>query len=302
MRPLLVCLFFAVATTARANPLWNLFEAYTRVSLRWEGFREASLAVGSGACELAYLEHVRVSKEKPIELVIHGFGDSSFGASKTVPAYKKAGASERQLVFVDLPHHGRTRCDQVVGISAAARAVGQFIAKLEEQGFKVHRVHGISLGALVAVQLLEVFPNLQAFLFAPPMLEVKDAKALLDLLRPPLDRSRVVVFMNRVLTKSDASEFPGFVLDAFRQKIERGFKIFDESEIVLLQQKLNHLNLPRIRIFFGSQDRLFPESQRFLPSGFEAWKAYPCGHAIHLECEGSLQEFFAEALGPEKSS
>jgi pimeloyl-ACP methyl ester carboxylesterase len=250
---------------------------------------------------LNLVRHLRWSPDKPTHVALMGFGDSRVGIYPWLDELRDA----RQTWILEWPRLGASQCDQAESLREAALRVERV---LKSQNLNPATWIGVSLGALLTLELSPTWPQSRMAWIAPPFINLELAQKLKTQISQLHSNQSVQEYMRLILT--EPQELPDFVLGALLKRIKRSQVLIKNAEFESLMRQLQAQatnTTPKLWIQ-GDKDRLFPNNQLHPEAQSLARKEFVrvknlagCGHDLNRSCSKQIAQALNEFI-PDKSA
>jgi pimeloyl-ACP methyl ester carboxylesterase len=296
-----ICLLFC-SVPAWSVDILTVLEWRADLGARWSGFRQFELQdPEDSTCQLNLVRHLRWSPDKPTHVALMGFGDSRVGIYPWLDKLREA----RQTWILEWPRLGASQCDQAQSLRESALRVERVLKK---QNLNPATWIGVSLGALLTLELSPNWPQSRMAWIAPPFINLELAQKLKTQISQLDSTQAVQEYMKLILT--EPQELPDFVLSALLKRIKRSQILIKNAdfESLRLQLEAQTKNLAPKLWIQAEKDRLFPDDQLHPEAQILAKKDFVktlslagCGHDLNRSCANEIAKALNEFI-PDESA
>lgn len=170
---LLVLTFGSTAPLAARASVLGAYYTVEQARLNHMGYTQNILPVkmpSGETCRISYFHH-RSSKGTRRHVLLHGFLDRALTWRRLISEMPENTPLRKNLILVDLPHHGDSTCAEVNSFAKAEAFVHLGIEAIrKKERFRVNGIWTGSLGGLFGLALLNSYPDAQLSMVVPPLL------------------------------------------------------------------------------------------------------------------------------------
>lgn len=248
-------------------------------------------------CRISYYHH-RSSTGAQRHLLIHGFLDRSLTWRHTIEKIPVNSPLRKNLILVDLPHHGDSVCASVKSFDTAeAFMISGINAIRAKENFDVDGMWTGSLGGIFGLALLNTFPDAQLTMVVPPLLAQPYAEAKTKEISNLSTREALANFLVKVPPPNQSLPLLDTVVTGLLPRAETARTLVQNINAEHLWQGYLKSS-KKIRILVSEDDMLLPIDQmdpRFTKdqkSEFQVMKG--CGHSILRFCSDRSTPFLLQ--------
>lgn len=293
---LLIGLSATLSLQAKASVL-GAYYVVEQIRLNNLGYTQNIIPVkmpSGKVCRISYFHH-RFSKGAERHILLHGFLDRSVTWRRVIEQIPASLSLRKNLILVDLPHHGDSTCAEVNSFDLAETFLKKGIAAIQAQEhFKVDGIWTGSLGGLFGLVLLNEFPNAQLSMVVPPLLDKRYADNKANEIKSIGSPESLRDFLIKVPPANQELPLLGTVVDGLLPRAQAAKSIINGVNA-------DHLwagylkSADKVRILVSEDDRLLPIGEmdpRFVTnqkSDYQVVKG--CGHSILRFCTHQAMPF-----------